>query len=145
MHEHAQLFKVLRTQIDVVLDQGTGVLNADDALLADMAELCDGSVLLYTTNPEHPAVQAHRARDGRALIGLPEHIQIFQGQQPAGRVPLQGAAAQRVLATLQERHGLNADDARRALMAAVGAAWSLGVAPELVNAGLETFATTLPA
>ncbi|MEY4427775.1 MAG: cyanophycin synthetase, partial [Pseudomonadota bacterium] len=51
-----QLFKVLRTQIDVVLDQGTGVLNADDALLADMAELCDGSVLLYTTQPDHPAV-----------------------------------------------------------------------------------------
>jgi cyanophycin synthetase len=145
VHEHEQLFKVLRTQIDVVLDQGTGVLNADDARLADMAELCDGSVLLYTTNVDHPAVQAHRAKDGRALIGLPEHIQIFQGQQPAGRVPLQGAAAQRVLGTLQERHGLSADDARRALMAAVGAAWSLGVAPELVNAGLETFATTLPA
>jgi cyanophycin synthetase len=45
--EADQLYRVLRTQIDVVLSDGVGVLNANDARVAEMAGLCDGEVLFY--------------------------------------------------------------------------------------------------
>ena len=38
--------RVLRTQMDVVLGDGSGVLNADDARIAALAQYCDGSVTL---------------------------------------------------------------------------------------------------
>jgi hypothetical protein len=46
------MFKVLRTQVDVVLPDGAAVLNAGDARIAEMAELCDGEVIFYSTDPK---------------------------------------------------------------------------------------------
>lgn len=42
VHEQSQMRRVLRTQIDVVLSEGAGVLNADIEQVAELAELCDG-------------------------------------------------------------------------------------------------------
>ena len=69
--EQAKMTRVLRTQIDVVLDEGAGVLNADIAQVAELASLCDGEVLLYSTSADNAAVSAHRANtenggEGRA-------------------------------------------------------------------------------
>jgi hypothetical protein len=50
---------VLRSQIDVVLRHGAGVLNADDPLQAEMAELCDGEVIWYGTHADSPCITAH--------------------------------------------------------------------------------------
>mgnify|MGYP000956151503 CR=1 FL=1 len=56
--EQAKMTRVLRTQIDVVLDEGAGVLNADIAQVAELAPLCDGEVLLYSTSADNAAVAA---------------------------------------------------------------------------------------
>jgi cyanophycin synthetase len=40
----------VRTQVDVVLPNGAAVLNADDPLVAKMAELCDGEVIFFSRN-----------------------------------------------------------------------------------------------
>ena len=56
VHEPAQMFKVLRTQVDVVLSDGVAVLNAADSRIVEMAELCDGEVVLYAADPANPAL-----------------------------------------------------------------------------------------
>ncbi|MGV2481830.1 UNVERIFIED_CONTAM: cyanophycin synthetase, partial [Salmonella enterica subsp. enterica serovar Weltevreden] len=61
IREREQMTRVLRTQVDVVLDHGAAVLNAADAQVADLAPLCDGSVVLYALDGTLPVVAAHRA------------------------------------------------------------------------------------
>ena len=64
-----QVCNVLRTQVDVVLTDGVAVLNADDPLVAKMAEYCDGEVMYFTRQADygahHTASAAGRA-SGRA-------------------------------------------------------------------------------
>ena len=53
--ESDQMVKVLRTQVDVVLPEGTAVLNAADPRVAGLAPLCDGAVILYAADAAAPA------------------------------------------------------------------------------------------
>jgi cyanophycin synthetase len=55
--------RVMRTQIDVVLAK-RGVLNADLPEVADLAELCDGEVILYATGADNEFVAAPRREAG---------------------------------------------------------------------------------
>ena len=63
-----QLVKVLRTQVDVVLADGTAVLNAADQRIADLARLCDGDVTLYAADGTLPVMVSHRAEGGRTVV-----------------------------------------------------------------------------
>ncbi|GAB1386276.1 cyanophycin synthetase [Melaminivora sp.] len=132
----SQMRRVLRTQIDVVLDQGAGVLNADDERVAELAELCDGEVLLYSLQAEHPRLAAHRAA-ARSPGGSGEGRAVFvRGQQ----VILATGASERVLGPLAQLAlpgGQQADTG--ALLAAIATAWALDIAPELIAAGIKTF------
>jgi cyanophycin synthetase len=129
VREPAQMTRVLRTQIDVVLSEGAGVLNADIAQVADLARLCDGEVLLYSTDEANPAIAAHRAKDeGRAVFTRGEQVILATG------------AGERVLGTLA---ALSLPGGKRpdapALLAAIAAAWALDIAPDLIAAGVKTF------
>ena len=130
VHERDQMVKVLRTQVDVVLDNGAAVLNGADPLVADLAPLCDGAVLMYGQDADLPAIVAHRAQDqGRAVI-------VRKGQ-----VVLATGPAEQVLGSLDEltfgRNAIVPDT--DALLASVAAAWALGIAPDLIGAGIKTF------
>lgn len=116
-----QVHDVLRTQVDVVLDDGFAVLNADDAQVAGMAALCDGKVIFFAANGDAPALSGHRARGERALFVRDGRIVLATGTDEAD-LPLPAAAAP-------------AD-----VLAAVGAAWALGISPDLIRAGIDTFA-----
>jgi cyanophycin synthetase len=123
-----QMAKVLRTQVDVVLDDGVAVLNAADERVAALAGFCDGEVILYAVDPQTPALVAHRgagARGGRAVT-LRE-----------GRPVLATGSAETRLAPLSRlaRGGL----ADETLLAAIAAAWALNIPPDLIIAGIETF------
>jgi hypothetical protein len=59
--------RVMRTQVDVVLDDGVAVLNAADERVAALAAFCDGEVILYAADPQTPALLAHRGAGGRAV------------------------------------------------------------------------------
>ena len=140
IHEAGQMFKVMRTQIDVVLADGVGVLNAADPRIVEMAELCDGEVVLYAVDHGTglpAAVTEHTAAGGRAAV-------LHQGrvllQAPAGE--LAGLDLQGLLT----RRGHAGDAALTdALLAAVAAAWAFGITPELIAAGIETFELKAPA
>ncbi|GLS16744.1 cyanophycin synthetase [Hydrogenophaga electricum] len=134
--------KVMRTQIDVVLPEGVGVLNGDDEWVADLAELCDGEVLFYgRTGAQGPAkvITSHLERGGRAaLMDAQGLVQLAgsQGSEPITPIDVAGLLA---------RHGRADEPALAdALLVAIAAAWGFGIAPELVAAGLETFVLHLP-
>jgi cyanophycin synthetase len=57
-----QVFKVARTQVDVVLPTGTAVLNAADPQVVEMAELCDGKVIFYGMDANHRPWQSTASR-----------------------------------------------------------------------------------
>jgi cyanophycin synthetase len=128
-----QLYKVLRTQIDVVLGDGAAVLNAAHPRLVDMAELSDGEVVFYAEDGSLEALQQHRDRGGRAVFLRGGAAVLAQG---AAETP--GANIDALL----RRFGAESTEAST-LLAAVAAAWALGISPELIAAGLDTFVPTL--
>ena len=73
------MFKVLRTQVDVVLPDGVAVLNADDPLVAAMAALCDGEVIFFGADAALPLIVEHRRKGGRALVVRDERIVLAAG------------------------------------------------------------------
>lgn len=121
-----KLSTVVRTQIDVILPQGTAVLNAADPEVVEMAALCDGNVIFYAQDSQLQAITAHRALGGRALFVLDQQIVLAQGSEQVARIPL--ASMKKAKAEKPEM-----------VMAAVAAAWALGLTPELITAGLHTF------
>jgi cyanophycin synthetase len=140
--ESEQLFKVLRTQVDVVTADGVAVLCADDPVLLDMAGLCDGQVILYSNQADQPDVLNHVQQGGSAVVRQGDQVILLSPQQHLPALDLESATAQRLLLTWQGRHGLTIAQATQCLMAAVAASWAMGVTPELIHAGLETFVTT---
>lgn len=122
-----QMVKVTRTQVDVVLPNGTAVLNAADARVAALAELCDGDVIFFAHSPDAAAIAAHRSHDGRSVYVRNGNIALASGAQEAVVGKL-GA-----LAYAEGRANTES------VLAAIGAAWALGLDAELIRAGIETF------
>lgn len=122
IRESEQMPRVMRTQVDVVLPDGVAVLNADDERIADMARLSDGAVILYATRPEPLA--DHRAEGGRAVL------------LRDGRIVLATGASETVCVDLVRRRITIAPEVA---LPALATAWAMGINPELMAAGLETF------
>jgi cyanophycin synthetase len=125
-----QLYKVLRTQVDVVLPEGVAVLNAAVPALVEMAELSDGEVLFYAADPA--LLAAHREKGGRAVF-----LQGGMAMLAQGSSEMPGAQVDTVLARYAAAgvSGLSAET----VLAAVATAWALNIPPELISAGLDTF------
>ena len=121
-----QTFKVARTQVDVILPSGTAVLNAMDPQVVEMAELCDGKVIFYGLDLEHPTLAAHQAKGERVVFLRDAAIVLAQGSREIVRLPL---------ATLKPAKASKPE----MVMAAVAAAWALDIPMELIGAGLRTF------
>jgi len=132
-----QLFKVLRTQIDVVLSDGVAVLNAAEPRLVEMAELSDGEVLLFALDGSNAALTAHRAKGGRAVFLQGGAAVLAQGQSETA-----GANVDALLKRFAAA-GIQTDAAT--LLAAVATAWALHISPELISAGADTFVPELAA
>lgn len=130
IHEPEQVYNVLRTQVDIVLPEGAAVLNAQDPLVLQMAELCDGSVTLFSQDPEIPAITEHRKQGGRAVFVRYGSVVMAAGKDEAtlvelASIPFLGSGAP----------AFQIDN----VLAAVGAAWALGLSRELIRTGIETF------
>jgi cyanophycin synthetase len=132
--ESDQLYKVLRTQVDVVLDDGVAVLNANDARITELADLCDGEVLYYAVDDsggDSQLLRDHSLDGGRAAILRGGRVLLMTGASEHAGPDLHG---------ILQRHGHGGDAGlAEALLAAVAAAWAFGISPELIAAGVETF------
>jgi cyanophycin synthetase len=120
------LYKVMRSQVDVVLSDGVAVLNAADPAVVELAPLCDGKVIYYGENAALETIASHRAAGERAVFLLDDKIVLATG------------ADETDLLSMSLLHPDTAAQAQ-AVLAAVAAAWALGVAPELICASLRAF------
>jgi cyanophycin synthetase len=116
-----RVFGVLRTQVDVVLPDGAAVLNAADAQVVEMAELCDGEVIFYGVDEHLTALAAHRALGKRAVFQRADRIVLATGMDETATLPLSPLVPP------------------EAVLAAIAAAWALDLTPDLIGAGLRTY------
>ncbi|MDP1527641.1 MAG: cyanophycin synthetase [Rhodocyclaceae bacterium] len=123
-----QLYKVMRTQVDVVLKGGATVLNADDPTLVEMAEYSDGEVIYFGADAAAPVIVAHRQKGGRAVVLRDGNIVLAAASLEA---PLIEISAVPLLQNSQEH--------LPGILAALGAGWALGLSPDMLRAGIETY------
>ncbi|MBA5689061.1 cyanophycin synthetase [Rugamonas apoptosis] len=116
-----RLFGVLRTQVDVILPDGAAVLNAADAQVVEMADLCDGEVIFYGVDEQLAALAAHRAQGKRAVFQRADRIVLATGMDETATLPLSPLVPP------------------EAVLAAIAAAWALDLTPDLIGAGLRTY------
>jgi cyanophycin synthetase len=145
-----QVYNVLRTQVDVVtptaaaiddvekdiqLPIGAAVLNATHEMLVEMSELCHGEVLFFSIEPDLPAIILHRANGSGSALG--KRAVILRN----GAITLVTGSHELPLIELQEITGAgeHRTQAIENVLAAVGAAWALGIEPDLVRIGIEAF------
>jgi cyanophycin synthetase len=125
-----QVCNVLRTQVDVVLSTGVAVLNADDALVAAMAEYCDGEVIYFSRSAASDLIVNHLQQRGRAVLVKEGGIVLCAGDIQSEVIALN---------QLTVLHDAADPVQMDSVLAAVAAAWALGITPELMRAGLATF------
>jgi cyanophycin synthetase len=128
--EPEQIYNVMRTQVDVVLPTGAAVLNADDELVAKMAELSDGEVVFFSRYGLNEIIQEHLQKGGRALFTENNQIVLAQGSDRQNLITLSG------IPLLQSSSKSNTLEN---VLAAVAAAWALNTPRDIIVAGLQTF------
>ena len=125
-----KLARVKRTIVEATHEHGAAVLNAADPLVVEMAERSPAGVLYFSRSRENAVVTEHRRNGGRAVTISDGEIVLCDGLRevpliPVARVPL--------------THGGRVAFQIENVLAAVGAAWSMGLNREIIRAGLETF------
>lgn len=123
-------YKIMRTQVDVVVETGVAVLNATDETTLSMAELCDGDVILYAADGQHPALLAQREAGQRVTYISDNKIIRASGNDVVDTIDLERDLS-------PAAHELATD----VLLAAISGAWALGLDTQLIRTGLETFGT----
>ncbi|HJV87518.1 MAG TPA: cyanophycin synthetase [Noviherbaspirillum sp.] len=125
-----QMANVARTQVDIVLPEGVAVLNAADARVADMARLCDGSVIFFSVSPDAAPLAAHRDNGGRAVFVRDGQIMLATGKEETSLVKLD-----RLVAAGIDKHPHVLEN----ILAAVGAGWALDIDADFLLAAVESF------
>jgi len=124
-----QIAKVVRTQIDIVLPDGVAVLNASDARVAEMASLCDGEVIFFASTPDALVLAEHASEKGRAVYVRGGTVVLATGSE---EIALSEVSAIRLAANSNKSHQIEN------VLAAIAAAWALGLPTDLIRAGIET-------
>ena len=129
IYDEEQVFSIVRTQIDVVLPTGVGVLNADDPMCVQMAELCDGQVIFFSEDPNSEVVKTHLENGGRVVLVGKQQITLKSGKLDQKSIPVPRHFESESSSPWK---GMN-------LGAAIAAAWALEIPFNVIEAGAETF------
>ena len=123
-----------RVIVHNVASDGWAVLNAADPLVAEMASVCPGKVIWFAADRHHPVMRTQRAQGGRKVYveagadGRPEIVAAegaWRERVPLADVPL----------TRGGRIGFQVENT----MAAVAAAWAVGLPWDAIRSGLASF------
>lgn len=135
-----QLAEVKRLIVEIVRDDGASVLNADDALVAAMAEHAEGRIVYFSMQGGEGAsdlIKQHIADGGCAVVLQPgvrgEMLAIYDADQ---YIPLLWTHL--IPATLEGKARHNVANA----LAAAAICYARGVSVENIRQGLRTFATS---
>ncbi len=123
------LAEVKRVVVQSVAVDGFAVLNADDARVAAMAQWCPGSVIYFAHDATNPVLDAHRLHGGRVVYVEGGAIVCAQ------RGIEQRIALDEIAITRSGTIGFQVQNA----MAAIGAAWALGLDGSVVHSALSRF------
>ena len=118
-----------RVIVQNVAPGGYAVLNAADPIVAAMAASCPGGVIFFAADRLHPVIATHRAQGHRCVYVDGDAI-----------VAAEGPWREKVLLrdipiTRNGSIGFQVENA----MAAVAAAWGLGLHPDTIRRGLASF------
>ncbi|MTF39888.1 cyanophycin synthetase [Cyanobacterium aponinum UTEX 3222] len=75
-----QMARVKGVIAEAVSADGYAVLNADDPLVAQMAQNVKGKVAYFSMNPDNPIITDHLRRDGMAAIYENGYVSIYEGE-----------------------------------------------------------------
>ncbi len=120
---------VKRVIVQNVAPHGVAVLNAADPMCVQMADACPGSVTFFALDPHNPVMTTRKAQGQRVVYVDDGHI-VAAHKGEIHRVPLAA-----VPLTRNGTIGFQVENA----MAAVAAAWALGLDWERIRAGLASF------
>ncbi len=112
-----------------VSPDGYAVLNAADPEVVKMAKHCAGKVLFFGPNEHHPVLATHKAMGQRVVYVADGHLVAAEGREQVG-LPLAN-----IPITRNGAIGFQVDNA----MAAVGAAWALGIPWQTITQALAGF------
>ena len=125
---------VKRLVLEVVRKEGFSVMNADDPLVAKMADDADGQHVWFSMDPQNPIVREHVRKGGIAGVleeGLKGRmLTLYRGEQ---YIPLLWSHL--IPATLEGAAMFNVQNA----LAAATMAFCLGLTLEQIRQGLRTF------
>jgi cyanophycin synthetase len=115
--------------VRVTLPDGFTILNADDPLVLALGEQSPAQVVLFSSNPENPAIHAHQAIGGAFVRSDGTQVEVdFQDQQ-----------GQFALADIPITVGGAALHNVQNMLAATAACLSLGIPLPTIVAALQTF------
>jgi cyanophycin synthetase len=129
-----KLAQVKRCIVETVPKGGTAVLNAADPLVAAMAEKCAGNVVFFALSSDQSVLASHRERGGRTVFVRDRSIVLATGDY---EIPI--LSVDRVPLT----HGGRVSFQVENTLAAIAAAWTLGIPAELIRVRAETFVPNL--
>ena len=118
-----------RVIVQNVAPGGYAVLNAADPHVAAMAGSCPGKVIFFAQDRHHPIMATHRAQGSRVVYVDDGHIVAAEGSWREG-VALQG-----IPITRGGSIGFQVENA----MAAIAAAWGVGLPWDVIRSGLAGF------
>jgi cyanophycin synthetase len=133
IYDEEQVFSIVRTQIDVVLPSGVAVLNADDPMCVQMAELCDGQVIFFSQDPNSEVVKTHLQNGGRVVLVGKQQITLKSAKLDQKSIPVPGHSESDSTSPWKAMN----------LGAAIAAAWALDIPFNVIEAGAETFVPDL--
>ena len=129
IYDADQVFSIVRTQIDVVLPTGVGVLNADDPMCLQMAELCDGEVIFFSEHSDSEVIKNHLLNGGRVVLVGKQQITLKSGKLDQKSIPVPRHSESNSAMPWKTMN----------LGAAIAAAWALDIPFNVIEAGAETY------
>jgi len=120
---------VKRVIVQNVAPNGYAVLNAADPVVAKMAEVCPGDVILFASDRHHPLMATQRAQGKRCVFVDGDALVAAQGSWR------ESIALRDIPFTRGGSIPFQVENA----MAAVAAAWALGLGWDTIRRGLSSF------
>ena len=118
-----------RTIVQNVSPGGYAVLNAADAIVAEMAKRCPGKVIFFAADRHHPIMAMHRAQ-GHRVVYVDGNMLVAAEGPRVERMALQGITI--------TRGGIIGFQVQN-VMAALAAAWAVGLPWDTIRSALASF------
>ncbi|RMX08576.1 cyanophycin synthetase [Corticibacter populi] len=132
IHTAEELAQVKGVTVRNVSPRGYAVLNAEDPLVAAMASTTPGQVIYFALDKHHPVLAAHRSQGRRSVYVEGDAIVASEGSWRDSIA----------LAEIPVTQGGRVAFQVQNVMAAVAAAWGLGLPTETIRRGLASFSAS---